>query len=104
MGTLRHRQFFSTKSVVWGGNSGKTAAPYYAPVIPLAQNLLACFFGIHAGNDPVPHIHNTLIETDLIVDYAMARAYHSYMLTKQAIPKQGPNPLAPALISTPTSL
>ena len=33
----------------------------------------------------------------------MARTYHSHMLAKQAIPKQGPILLALALISDPTS-
>ena len=33
----------------------------------------------------------------------MARTYFSHMLAKQTIPKQGPIPLALALISAPTT-
>ena len=59
--------------------------------------------GIHARNDPVSHIHNTCLETYNEIDYSMARTYHSHMLATQAVPNQGPIPLALALISAPTN-
>ena len=36
MEILYHNQLFDTKLAAYGGNGGKTTAPYYASIIPLA--------------------------------------------------------------------